>query len=84
MKTTEFSNQISIYAASMGKIFRVTHICGTMKEVNAICERDRSTALIASAGDDCHLLAKQYGSVCPSAIMEDIQRNYREKNGSGT
>lgn len=75
MKTLKFNNpQMQLYMASMGKIFRVTAVCKTIEEANAIMERDRDQALIA---EDCNgfcYLAEQYGHVAPSAILENLRR----------
>jgi hypothetical protein len=63
-----------LYVASMGKIFRVTHVCLSMQEANAVCERHRDTAVIAEDPNGLVYLAEQYGAVCPSAVMADINR----------
>ena len=72
--TTKLSNEIQIYACSMGKVFRVTHVCQNVEEANCIMERDRDTALIAEDNNGFCYLAEQYGSVAPSVIMEDMRR----------
>lgn len=71
---TKLSNEIQLYACSMGKVFRVTHVCRTMAEANAEMEKDHSTALIAEDNTGLCYLAKVHGSVAPSAILEDYQR----------
>jgi hypothetical protein len=68
------TNDIGLYAASMGKIFRVTHICDTIEEANAIMEKNRDIGLISQDKRGHLFLAELYGSVCPSVIMEDIRR----------
>lgn len=73
MKTTRLQNGISLYAASMGKIFRVTHVLPDAETANQAMEDDRNTALIAVDNNGLHYLAEQYGAVCPSAIMDDIR-----------
>lgn len=72
---TKLSNEIQLYACSMGKVFRVTHVCRTTEEANAEMEKDHNTALIAEDNTGLCYLAKQYGSVAPSAILEDYRRD---------
>lgn len=75
MAKTAFNNPIGLYAASMGKIFRVTHICDTQEEANEECRKRSDIGLIMSDDAGRHYLAELYGSVCPSAIMADLARN---------
>lgn len=77
MKTTKLDNGILLYAVSMGKIFRVTHILPDMDSANKAMEQDRDIALIAEDNNGLCYLAEQYGSVCPSAIMDDTRRHNR-------
>lgn len=63
--------EMKVYVASMGKIFRVTAIARSDEEANRICERDRNSAVIACDKSGLVYLAEQYGSVCPSAILND-------------
>lgn len=82
MDTTEFGplpqlvleNNITLYAASMGKIFRVRWICRTDDEANTVMERNPGVGLIAQDQNGLLYMAELYGPVCPSAIMEDIRR----------
>ena len=71
---TKLSNDIRLYACSMGKVFRVTHVCRTMEEANKEMEKDHTTALIAEDNTGLCYLAKQYGSIAPSAILDDYRR----------
>jgi hypothetical protein len=67
-------NNVGLYAASMGKIFRVTHICDTEEQANKIMERRRDIGLISQDNAGHLFLAELYGSVCPSAILADMKR----------
>ena len=62
-----------LYVASMRKIFRVTHVCGTLEEANEVMAEHSDTAAIAEDKDGRIYLAEQYGSVCPSAILLDMK-----------
>lgn len=73
-KTLDLENNIGFYAASMGKIFRVTHIVDTDDEANAIMERNRDIGLISKDKHGHLFLAELHGSVCPSAILNDMKR----------
>jgi len=80
MKTTKLQNGIGLYCVSMGKIFRVTHVLQNMDDANKAMEQDRSTALIAEDNNGLCYLAQQYGSVCPSIILEHHQRQTTRRN----
>jgi hypothetical protein len=69
MTATKLSDGVQIFAASMGKIFRVTHVCKTASEANKAMEQDGKTTLIAIDNNGLHYLANQYGSKCPSALL---------------
>lgn len=71
--TTTFTNSIHVYAASMGKMFRVTHICENDDDANEECRKNPDVGVIMSDNAGRIYLAELYGSVCPSAIIEDIQ-----------
>ena len=68
----KMQNGLSLYAKSMGKIFRVRHIALTDAEANHYCKTHNDTGVIAEDTEK-HLIfiADIYGSVCPSAILED-------------
>ena len=70
----QLENSIGLYAASMGKLFRVTHICDTAEQANAIMQRRSDIGLISQDKAGHLFLAELYGSVCPSAILEDTRR----------
>lgn len=72
MKRMKLSDGIKVYAASMGKIFRVTHILPDAESANKAMEQDDTAALIAVDNNGLHYLAEKYGSVCPSAILKDV------------
>ena len=75
MRTLKLDNpHMRIYCASMGKIFRVTAIVTSDEEANRICERDKDQTVIAVDSSGLVYLADQYGSVCPSHILEDLKR----------
>lgn len=71
----KLSNGIRLYACSMGKVFRVTHICRSSDEANKVMERTPNTALIAEDNTGLCYLANQYGSLAPSAILEDSRKD---------
>jgi hypothetical protein len=75
MKTTKLSNGIALYAASMGKLFRVTHICLDGAQANQAMSQDNSIALIAEDRNGLCYLAKTYGNVAPSAILDDLKQD---------
>lgn len=75
MPKAAFTNPIGLYAATMGKIFRVTHVCDTAEEANEECRRNPDTGLIMLDEAGRHYLAELYGAVCPSAIMVDLAHN---------
>lgn len=72
-------NNITLYAASMGKVFRVRWICRSDEEANLVMARNRDVGLIATDKNGLLYLAELYGAVAPSAIMADI----RSKNSTG-
>ena len=73
MKTT-FSDKQRIYMASMGKIFRVTHICETIEEANDESRKNSGRiGVIATDNAGRHYLAELYGSIAPSAILNDLK-----------
>ena len=76
MKTLKFNNpHMSIYMKSMGKLFKVTAICLDYKEANEICEKNREMAVIGV--DNVHglvYLAEQYSAICPSSVIQDMQK----------
>jgi hypothetical protein len=65
---------LRMYMCSMGKIFRVTHICDSTEDANRTMETNKDTALIAEDRAGRCFLALQYGSIAPSAIMDDMKR----------
>lgn len=65
---------VRIYCASMGKLFRATAIARSAEEANAISERDSKQLVIAESRDGLVFLAEQYGAVCPSAVLADVDR----------
>lgn len=69
-------NNVTLYAASMGKIFRVRWICRTDDEANAVMERNPGVGLIAQDQNGLLYLAELYGSVCPSVILADIKTKF--------
>lgn len=73
---TSLTNNLQLYCCSMGKVFRVTHVCDKMDEANRIMARNRDVALIAEDEKGRCYLATQYGAVAPSAILEDYRRYY--------
>jgi hypothetical protein len=75
MKTTKLSNGIALYAASMGKLFRVTHICLDGAQANQAMSQDKTIALIAEDRNGLCYLAKTYGNVAPSAILDDLKQD---------
>lgn len=77
MTTTKLQDGIQLYAASMGKIFRVTHVLPDMDAANKAMAQDRNIALIAEDNNGLCYLAEQYGVVCPSAILDDVRRHSR-------
>jgi len=72
---TKLTDGMRLYCCSMGKVFRVTHICDTAEEANSLIEKNNHTALIACDESGRHYLAEQYGSIAPSAIMDDMRRD---------
>lgn len=75
MKTLKLNNPfMRVYIASMGKMFRVTAIARSMDEANKIMERDSKQTVIAEDRTGLIYLAEQYGTVCPSAIIQDMKR----------
>jgi hypothetical protein len=74
VKTLKFNNpDMRLYCASMGKLFRVTAVCKSDAEANQIMARDSDQALIATDCNGLNYLANQYGSTCPSAVVEDLK-----------
>ena len=70
--TTKLTDGIRIYACSMGKVFRVTHVCRNDEEANKVMAQDRDTTCIATDNNGLVYLAEAYGSIAPSKIMEDM------------
>jgi len=71
---------IQLYAASMGKIFRVTHVCQTTDEANKAMEQDSSIGMIAEDQQGRIYLAELYGPVCPSAILDNYRRSTQREH----
>lgn len=76
MKRTELLNGVGItlFACSMGKVFRVTHVCPDAESANRAMEQDSTTALIAEDRNGFCYLAEQYGATAPSAILDEHKR----------
>ena len=70
---TKLTNGIVLYAASMGRVFRVTHICPDTESANAVMAKDHDTVSIAEDNNGFVYLAEAYGSIAPSAILHDLQ-----------
>lgn len=71
MKTLKLNNpDMSVYVKSMGKLFRVTAICRSAEEANTIMEKDSDQMVIAEDCTGLVYLAEQYGSVCPSNLVD--------------
>ena len=66
---------LKLFCASMGKVFRVTHIATSQAAANAFMERHPETALIAEEGGLC-ILANKYGPTVPSGPMKDLLTGY--------
>jgi hypothetical protein len=67
------SNNLHLFVASMGKIFRITDICHTMEEANAIMARHSDRAMIAEdAKAGLIFLAEKYGPKCPSSVIKQL------------
>lgn len=73
---------IDLYCASMGKIFRVTHVCRDADEANRVMEKNDRVTLIAEDKAGLCYLAEKYGAVCPSAIMADVMSEADRRNRS--
>jgi hypothetical protein len=68
----KFDNpEMRLYVASMGKIFRVVHVARTDAEANAICAKHTDVGVMACDKSGLVYIAGLYGSVCPSAILND-------------
>jgi hypothetical protein len=64
-------NELKIYAASMGKIFRVRHIATGVEEANEYCEKHSDTGVIAEDKDKGIIfIADLYAMTKPSSILE--------------
>lgn len=61
-------NSVSLYAVSMGKVFRVRGICQSDAEANAVMERNRDIGLLAKDQNGLCYLA-DLRSVAPSEIL---------------
>ena len=59
--------EMSLYCKSMGKLFKVTALCRTDAEANAIMERDDKQLVIACTKDGIVILAEQYSTTVPSS-----------------
>lgn len=70
MKTLQFDNpQMKLYVASMGKIFRVTAVCKTDDEANAICKKDPDQSVMAVDCNGLIYLANSYSLTVPSSVL---------------
>ena len=77
MRPTRLNNNISLYCCSMGKVFRVTHVCTDADESNATMAANPDTTLIAIDNNGLHYLALMHGAIAPSAILTDHQSHIR-------
>jgi hypothetical protein len=73
MPQTKLTNGIDLYCCSMRKVFRVTHVCRSMEEANAIMEKRKDIGCIAEDNNGLVYLAEHYGAIAPSAILKDHQ-----------
>ncbi len=73
-KRIKLSDPMKIYMASMGKVFRITHICLDMDEANSVLEKNKDIACIAEDNNGLVYLAEQYGSIAPSEILNDLRK----------
>lgn len=72
-KQIETALDFRLFAASMGKIFRVTAICRDMDEANMICERHKDWAVISEDRESGLIfLAEQYGAKLPSETLKKL------------
>lgn len=80
MKCLKFDNpEMSLYMASMGKIFRVAAVCTSNAQANKIMMQDTHQTVIAEDCNGLIYLANQYGHIAPSAILEDLDRRLSRK-----
>jgi len=70
---TKLTDGIRLYACSMGKVFRVTHVCANDADANEECRKNKDVGCIAVDKNGFVYLAKLYGSIAPSAILDDAR-----------
>lgn len=72
-KQIEKALNFKLFAASMGKIFRVTAICSNIADANAVMERHKDWALISEDKESGLLfIAEQYGHKIPSETLKKL------------
>ncbi len=74
LRPLRFDNPMQIYCASMGKVFRVATVASTEQQANDFCTRHRDTGVICKDNNGLIYIAELYGSIAPSAILQDMKR----------
>ena len=65
-------NDLKLYAASMGKVFRVTHIATSVDEANTYCEKHPDSGVIAEdTQKGIIFVAHRYSTKLSSKVLED-------------
>ena len=73
MKTLKLNNPaMGVYVKSMGRLYKVTAICKTDEEANAILAKNKNQAVMACDCNGLVYLAEKYSAICPSDVIKDI------------
>lgn len=74
MSTIEprMTNDLNLFTASMGKVFKVEAICHSTEEADEICSKRKNLGVISEDQHGHIFLAEIYGSKCPSEIIKKL------------
>jgi hypothetical protein len=68
----QLTNDLMLFTASMGKVFKVMAICHSTEEANSLCGRHSDWGVIAEDKRGHVFLAELYGPKCPSEIIRRL------------
>jgi len=66
------TNDLVLFTASMGKVFKVMAICHSMEEANQICSRRDDWGVIAEDKQGHVFLAELYSPKMPSELIRRL------------
>ena len=78
MKTLKLNNPaMTVYVASMGKMFKVSAICKTDEEANEVCRKNADVGVIAQDCNGLIYIANLYGLTIKSSLIRDFMKEHK-------